>query len=167
MNAAESRNEFSRSKLAMSLDYIFGRETSKSLNFGTMDFKYSRRTGRLKYIIEKSSNKILFTFRPNGTIAPTILGAKHLISGKNISDVRTRPKWTITVIDGVSDFISKGRTVFCKHVVYCSDLLRPGDDVTILNESGIMLATGKSLLAGPVLKQFKRGSAVKIREGAL
>ncbi len=166
MKFPASKNEFAKSKLLMSLDYIFGKGTGKKLDFEKLDFKYSRRTGRLKYVIEKSSEKILFTFRANGTIAPTILGAEALISGRNISRINSRPRWTITVLDGVSDFISNGRTVFCKHVVSCSDFLRPGEDVAVLNESGKLLAMGKSILAGPVLKQFKRGAAVKIREGA-
>ena len=150
----------------MSIDYIFGKGTSKNLDFEKVDFQYSRRTGRLKYVIEKSSEKILFTFRANGTIAPTLLGAGMLIAKRKLFTIKSRPPWTITVIDGVSDFISKGRTVFCKHVVYCSDSLLPGEDVAVLNESGKLLAMGKSMLAGPVLKEFKRGAAVKIREGS-
>ena len=150
----------------MSLDYIFGKGTGKKLDFEKLNFKYSRRTGRLKYVIDKSSEKILFTFRSNGTIAPTIMGAESMISGLNISRIKARPRWMITVLDGVSDFISNGRTVFCKHVVFCRESLRPGEDVAVVNESGRLLAMGKSMLAGPVLKQFKRGAAVKIREGA-
>ncbi|MFI5419704.1 MAG: PUA domain-containing protein [Nitrososphaerales archaeon] len=166
MKSLTARKEFAKSKLVMSLDYIFGKGTGKKIDFEKVDFKYSRRTGRLKYVIEKSTEKILFTFRSNGTIAPTIIGAEMLISGRNISRIKSRPRWTITVLDGVSDFISNGRTVFCKHVVSCSDFLRPGEDVAVLNESGRLLAMGRSMLAGAVLKQFKRGAAVKIREGA-
>jgi uncharacterized protein with predicted RNA binding PUA domain len=161
-----ARDDFAKSKLAMSLEYIFGKGTSKNLDFEKVDFQYSRRTGRLKYVIEKSSQKILFTFRANGSIAPTLLGANMLLSNRKLSRIGSRPAWTITVIDGVSDFISNGRTVFCKHVVHCSDLLLAGEDVAVLNESGKLLAMGKSILAGPVLKEFKRGAAVKIREGS-
>jgi conserved protein with predicted RNA binding PUA domain len=150
----------------MSLDYIFGKGTAKNLDYEKLHFQYSRRTGRLKYVVDKPSQKILFTFRANGTIAPTVLGAEMLISHRKLSSIRSRPPWTLTVIDGVSDFISNGRTVFCKHVVYCSDSLLPGEDVAVLNESGKLLAMGKSILAGPVLKEFKRGAAVKIREGS-
>jgi conserved protein with predicted RNA binding PUA domain len=166
LKSLPAKNDFAKSKLVMSLDYIFGKGTGKKLDLEKLDFKFSRRTGRLKYVIEKSSGKIFFTFRSNGTIAPTMLGAEMLMSGRNISRVKSRPRWTITVLDGVSDFISNGRTVFCKHVVSCSNLLRPGEDVAVLNESGKLLAMGRSVIAGPVLKQFKRGAAVKIREGA-
>ncbi|MGI0091970.1 MAG: PUA domain-containing protein, partial [Nitrososphaerales archaeon] len=60
----------------------------------------------------------------------------------------------------------QGRTVFCKHVVDCADLLRAGQDVAVLNEKGELLAAGRTLLSGPTIKQFKRGAAVKIREGS-
>ncbi|MDA4130388.1 MAG: hypothetical protein OK457_06420 [Thaumarchaeota archaeon] len=166
MKAAERKNEFAKSKFAMSLDYIFGKGTSRNLDFENIDFQHSRRTGRLKYVALKSSEKILFTFRPNGTIAPTLLGAELLLSKRKISKINSRPPWIVTVRDGVSDFVSKGKTVFCKHVVSCSTHLLPGEDVAVLNESGTLLAMGRSVLAGSVMKQFKRGAAVKIREGS-
>ena len=56
--------------------------------------------------------------------------------------------------------------MFCKHVISCSNELRAGQDVAILNEAGDLLAAGRTVLSGPVIKQFKRGVAVKVREGA-
>jgi uncharacterized protein with predicted RNA binding PUA domain len=166
LKSITTKDGFAKSKLIFSLDYIFGKGTSKKVDFEKITFQYSRRTGRLKYVTDKSFQKILFTFRANGTIAPTLLGAQMLISTRKLSNFRSRPPWTITVLDGVSEFISNGRTVFCKHVVHCSSSLLPGEDVAVLNESGKLLAMGKSILAGSVLKEFKRGAAVKIREGA-
>ena len=160
------RDEFSKSKLIMSLDYIFGRGTSKGFHFSNVEFQYSRRTGRLKYVLDESTGQILFSFRPNGSIAPTVAGASRLICKKGkLRQFTSRPKWTVTVINGVSEVVSKGKTVFCKHVAYCSDSLRSGEDVAILNEDGALLAVGRAVLAGPFMKQFKRGPAVKIREG--
>ena len=163
---AKKRDAFSISKLAMSLDYIFGRGTSRPLDYSKLDFKYSHRTGRLKYVYHKDFKDLLFTFRANGSIAPTVSGYKSLLSGRKLTNIKRRPRWTITVIDGVSEFVSKGRTVFCKHVVACSDDLRAGQDVVVLNERGEILATGRSILSGPTIKQFKRGVAVKVREGS-
>lgn len=160
---ASRRDDFSKSKLAMSLDYIFGKNTSKALNYSNLTYRYSRRTGRLKYVSENKS--ILFSLRANGSIAPSRLGFLKLLSKTKLTNLRNRPRWSITVMDAVSPIVSEGRTVFCKHVVYCSDLLRAGEDVAILNEKGDMLAVGRSTLAGSTIKQFKRGAAVKVREG--
>jgi uncharacterized protein with predicted RNA binding PUA domain len=162
----KKRDEFSKSKLAMSLDYIFGRNTSRSLDYSKLDFQYSHRTGRLKYVFLKDAKNLLFTFRPNGSIAPTIAGYSILLSKHKLANIRRRPAWSVTVTDGVSDIVSEGRTVFCKHVVACSNSLRAGQDVAILNEKGELLATGRSILAGSTIKQFKRGAAVKVREGS-
>ncbi|MDG6995367.1 MAG: hypothetical protein JRN52_05545 [Nitrososphaerota archaeon] len=156
------KDRTSISKLTMSLDYIFGRGTSKALKSRKLAFEYSRRTGRLKYVTEDGSSNILFTFRTNGSIAPTVLGTKLLLSRISRNE---RPPWVVTVIDGVSEVVSTGKTVFCKHVVQCGDSVRAGEDVAIMNESGDLLAVGRTVVSGPTMKQFKRGPAIKVREG--
>lgn len=164
----ENKNVFNRSKLAMSIDYIFGKGASKALSYSELELVYSRRTGRLKYITDRTSNQILFTFRPNGSIAPTVDGAGLLLSKFDLSSkLEKRPQWTVTVVEGVSDLVSAGKTAFCKHIVHCNDSLRAGDDVAILSESGRLLAVGRAILPGPLMKQFKRGPAIKVREGCL
>jgi conserved protein with predicted RNA binding PUA domain len=162
---AKKREEFSRSKLAMTLDYIFGRNTSGKLDYSALEFQYSRRTGRLKYVFVRGTNNVLFSFRPNGSIAPTLSGFTLLLSKYKLANLNKRPKWTVTVMDGVSEVVSKGKTVFCKHVATCSDQLLAGQDVAILNEKGDILAVGRTIIAGSLIKQFKRGAAVKVREG--
>ena len=159
------RAEFSKSKLAMSLDYIFGKNTSKALDYSAITFQHSRRTGRLRYVLESGSQNVLFSFRPNGSIAPSRHGFLKLLSKCNLKTLHNRPRWSITVLNDVSPVVSRGKTVFSKHVVCCSDQLRAGEDVAILNEKGELLAAGKSILAGQTIKQFKRGAAVKVREG--
>jgi conserved protein with predicted RNA binding PUA domain len=164
------KEEFSRSKFAMTLDYIFDKGASTKIDYSKLEFQYSRRTGRIKQVVEKSTKQILFTFRPNGSIAPTVAGATLLLSRKKESfsnRMNSRPRWTVTIINGVSEFISRGRTVFCKHVIHCSESLRAGQDVAVLNEDGKLLAVGRAVLAGPLMKQFKRGVAVKVREGTV
>ncbi|HZW54774.1 MAG TPA: PUA domain-containing protein [Nitrososphaerales archaeon] len=166
---------FWQSKFRMSLDYIFGKGTSKKLDFSDLTLLVSSRTGRLRQIVHKDSREVLFSFRPNGSIAPTVSGAQYLLEWsskgstrrkKSESAKKTRPRWVVTVIDGVSEFVSQGKTVFCRHVAYCDDSLRANEDVVVLNEKGELLAVGKSVIAGPLMKQFKRGAAVKVREGA-
>jgi conserved protein with predicted RNA binding PUA domain len=160
-----SRKEFAKAKLAMSLDYIFGRGTSKKLKFDEMDYQYSRKTGRLRYVIDPGKKKVFFTFRANGSIAPTVDGARLLVGYKKLKRFSSRPRFVVTVLNGVSDFIAQGKTVFCKHVVSCDKSLRAGEDVVILNEEGELLGVGKSVLPCQLMKQFKRGVAVKVREG--
>jgi len=155
------RNVFDQSKTRMSLDYLFGRDVSKKIDFSKIAFIHSRKTGRIKQLEDKASGKVLFTFRPNGSIAPTILGASMMLSGR----ATARAPWVVTVTDGVAEIVSKGKTVFCKHVVKCNDSLRGSDDVVILNEKKELLAVGRAVINGSAMKKFKRGQAVKVREG--
>jgi conserved protein with predicted RNA binding PUA domain len=152
----------------MSLDYIFGYGTSKRIDVEGIDFEYSKKTGRIRHVIDRPTGQVMFTFRPNGSIAPTILGAQALIysSGKKTKGFgKKRPRWIVTVLDGVSEFIAQGKTVFCRHVVSCDKSLLAGEDVVILNEKGDLLGVGKTTVPALVMKQFKKGVAVKIREG--
>jgi len=165
-NRNSKREQFDKSKTMMSLDYIFGSKTSGRMDFSKVAFVHSRRTGRIRHLTDKTTGNVLFSFRPNGTIAPTVAGAGLMASRKNNSRARSSRNWEVIVIDGVSEVVSKGKTVFCKHVVSCSDSLRPGEDVSIVNEKGELLAVGKTVVGGPTIKQFKKGQAVKIREGS-
>jgi conserved protein with predicted RNA binding PUA domain len=157
----------------MSLDYIFGRGSSRLIDREKIEFIYSRKTGRIRHVVDESGN-ILFTFRSNGSIAPSILGARKMLFGES-EEVQVksqkrkenygRPRWTITVMDGISDFVADGKTVFCRHVVSCDRSLLASEDVAILNERGQLLGVGRTVVPASVVKQFKKGVAVKVREG--
>jgi conserved protein with predicted RNA binding PUA domain len=162
LNRLAKRNAFDQSKTRMSLDYLFGSGVSKKIDFSKIAFVHSRKTGRIKQLEDKASGKVLFTFRPNGSMAPTTLGASMMLSGRG----NARTPWVVTVTDGVSEIVSKGKTVFCKHVVKCDDSLRGCDDVVILNEKKELLAVGRAVINGSAMKKFKRGQAIKVREGA-
>jgi predicted RNA-binding protein (TIGR00451 family) len=160
--------EFWKSKFEMSLDYIFGSQTAGNIDYEDLAFQFSNRTGRPRQIVQKDSGDVLFSFRPNGSIAPTIIGAKLLWRWGHLRKkvgVRSRPRWVVTVIDGVTEVVAQGKTVFCKHVFYCDDSLRPNEDVAIMNQKGELLAVGRTTISGLEMKQFKRGVAVKVRQG--
>ncbi|MHB8567943.1 MAG: PUA domain-containing protein [Nitrososphaerales archaeon] len=157
--------EVLRSKFKMSIDYIFEKGSSQGLDSNELEFELSPRTGRPRYVLQRATGSILFSFRANGSIAPTLKGAEKILtwSTKKRSE---RLRWVVTVIDGVSEVVSSGKTVFCKHVLHCDDSLRANEDVAIMNGRGDLLAVGRSTLSGPAMKQFKRGVAVKVREGS-
>jgi predicted RNA-binding protein (TIGR00451 family) len=156
-----SEIEFDKSKAGMALDYIFGTGTAKGVDFSKISFLHSKKTGRIKQLEDPRTKKVLFTFRPNGTIAPSVAGASMLLSNKR----NLKARWVITVMTAISEIVSNGKTVFCKHVVHVDDTLRPGEDVVVVNEEKEILAVGRSVIDGFSMKQFKRGQAVKVREG--
>jgi uncharacterized protein with predicted RNA binding PUA domain len=177
-SASSPKRNFAVSKLKMSLDYIFGSGASKLIDFDAIEFEYSRKTGRIRHALDRNTEKVLFSFRPDGSIAPTILGARAMVYGsatgkmgvKPLKSLKTRknlsrPRWTVTVLDGVSDFVARGKTVFCRHVVSCDSSLLGSEDVVVLNERGDLLGVGRTTVPAYVMKQFKRGVAIKVREG--
>lgn len=153
--------EFDKSKTVMTFDYVFGAGVSKSIEFSQISFLHSRKTGRIRQLRDAVTGKILFTYRPNGTIAPTVKGASMLLSQPR----NQRARWIVAVMNEVTEFVSGGKTVFCKHVVRVDDSLRSGEDVVVINMKKDILAVGRAVIDGFSMKQFKRGQAVKVREG--
>ncbi|MCS7116920.1 MAG: PUA domain-containing protein [Nitrososphaerota archaeon] len=146
-----------RVKVAMVVDYLFGKGVSKSLPLDKLEFVFSPRTKRLRNIL--LNGKLVATVRPDGGLALTIFGAELLSkSDKFIENC-------IVIKDDAVDYVSRGRSVFCKHVVKCGRRIRPGSEVVVLNNEGKVVAVGKAILSARMIKRFKDGVAVKVREG--
>ena len=88
-----------------------------------------------------------------------------LFSARKIIDNTPSPKFRAVVMSEVSEFIRKGRNVFCKHVVDIDVALRPNDEVIVVNENNDLLAIGKLVLPVPYVRSFQTGIALKIRKG--
>ncbi|MGH9878017.1 MAG: PUA domain-containing protein, partial [Nitrososphaerales archaeon] len=91
-------------------------------------------------------------------LALTIFGAKLLLQSPKFKEN------CVTVNNDVSEFISNGKSVFCKHVVNCGNNVRVGSDVAVLDQDGNVIAVGKAVLSTKMIREFKRGVAVKVRE---
>ncbi|MDQ4066171.1 MAG: hypothetical protein M3114_01130, partial [Thermoproteota archaeon] len=73
-------------------------------------------------------------------------------------------------------FVSEGRSLFCKHVKWCGSNIKVGSDVAVIdgNSSGDgnddsssrrVVAVGIAMLSSRLLKQYRKGVAVKVRQG--
>lgn len=62
-------------------------------------------------------------------------------------------------------FVSEGRSLFCKHVEWCGSNVKVGSDVAVIDNHGEVLAIGRSVLGYEVMKRYRKGVAVKVREG--
>lgn len=143
-------------KVSCHLDALFGQGVSRSLP-ADIKLEYSRRTGRIKnFGIE---GRLAGTLRTDGGIALTIFGAQYLLDR---SDGFLQN--CIFPVEEAIRFVSEGRSLFCKHVERCGSNIRVGSDVAIVNGRKV-IAEGVSLLPAPLMKQYSRGVAVKIREG--
>ncbi len=139
-------------------DYQFGPGSGLALFPDGVTFTHSKRTGRIRHIY--LNRELLASIRPgDGLIALTIAGAER-VRGLSM-DLGLYVK----VERGAAGFVSRGRSVFAKHVVEAGERIRPGDEVIVVDEDGGVLAVGTALLGGGEMSSFKAGVAVKVRRG--
>ena len=141
-------------KLQQSLDALFGSGSSKYLP-KDIDIILSRKTGRIRTVSHKG--KLLCTLRINGSLAISIDFAQTLLQSKIFREN------CIEINKDAAPFVMEGRSVFCKHVVWCGKNVRVSSDTPILFENKV-IAVGKSILSSEMISDFKRGVAIKVRD---
>jgi uncharacterized protein with predicted RNA binding PUA domain len=57
----------------------------------------------------------------------------------------------------------EGRSVFCKHIVWCGKNVRIAADTPVLFENQV-IAVGRSILSSKMMSDFNRGVAIKVRD---
>ncbi len=140
----------------MMADYQFGKGAGRVLFPDTCRFLLSS-TGRVRQILD-GNIRIATVKADSGWLTLSIEGARRLHSHLRY------PKMRVVVIDDVSEFVLKGRSVFAKHVVDVDDEIRAGDEVLVVNASDELLATGKAILSSFEMREMDRGVAVKVRQ---
>ena len=141
-------------KLQHSLDALFGSGSSKYLP-KDIDIILSRKTGRIRTV--SHNGKLLCTLRIDGSLAISIDFAQTLLQNKIFREN------CIEINKDAAPFVMEGRSVFCKHVVWCGKNVRVSSDTPILFENKV-IAVGKSILSSEMISDFKRGVAIKVRD---
>jgi len=141
-------------------DYQFGRLITDILfeDINKIHFKRSRSTNKIRYVFYKQN--LILTLRPNNGFFTLSLDAANKII-RRIGP----PKLRVIVLNEISEFIMKGRNVFCKHVVDIDDNLRPLDEVIVVNQNDELLAIGRLKLPITYIKSFSNGVAINVRKG--
>ena len=147
-----------RKQFSVMLDYEFGVGTSRALPKTGLRFVYSKKSDRLKQVFH--GDKLFATIRPNGTISPTYFGATVLIESKAYAQN------SVVVEQAAVEFVSEGRSVFCKFVARVGKHVLPSGEVAVLDPAGKVIAVGSAKVHGDFMRQFKHGVAVKTRDGA-
>lgn len=145
-------------KIRSIADYQFGRGVGKNLFPDEVRICHSKKTGKIRHIY--LGEDLLATLQPTtGLFILTIAGAK-----KMVRDVEPLRLW-VRIQKDVEPFISKGRSVFAKHVMDADLEIRPQEEVVVINGKNGVVAVGRALLTGKEMKAFKRGVAVRVRRG--
>jgi predicted RNA-binding protein (TIGR00451 family) len=139
-------------------DYQFGRGAGETLFPAGTSIEYSKNTGKPRHL--EAGGDLVASYRPNDALfTVTIAGARRLVGQMGGFG------YTVTVLDDVVEAVEMGGNVFAKHVVDAGDVIRPGDEVVVVDSHGDVVAVGKALLTREEMLRFKTGAAVKVRRG--
>ena len=105
------------------------------------------------------------TLRTDGGLALTTAGAQYLLNNSK--------KFKENCVEPTGEavpFVSEGRSLFCKHVKWCGSNVKVGSDVAIIDGSSSggdnkVIAVGVAVLPSKLMKEYRRGVAVKVRQG--
>lgn len=145
-------------KIRSIADYQFGKGVGLKFFPENSEIIFSRNTGKIRYVYLE--NELLTTLRPTtGLFILTISGAKRMLCKVE------SPRLLVRIEDEAEPFISRGRSVFAKHVKAADEEIRPNEEVIVVNNKNEVLAVGRALLSGTEMKAFSRGVAVIVRHG--
>ena len=141
-------------KLKHTLDALFGNGVSKYLP-KNIEIVFSRKTGRIKTVSEKG--KLLCTLRIDGGLAISPYFAQVLLKNKKFKEN------CLEVNQDAAPFVQDGKSVFCKHVVWCGKNIQIASDTPVLYKNKV-IAVGKAVLSSEMISDFNRGMAVRVRD---
>ncbi|MDR0198389.1 MAG: tRNA guanosine(15) transglycosylase TgtA [Methanomassiliicoccaceae archaeon] len=138
--------------------YQFGTEAADALMRGKIELVTSKNTGKIRNVISDGEHILsmraddgLFTLRPEG--------AARIVAGV------PGPHMRVVVSDDAVPFVTEGKSVFCAFVKECDVNIRPMEEVLVVNGDGKLVAVGRAMLVRDEMLSFKKGIAVKVRDG--
>ncbi|MCC6023656.1 MAG: pseudouridine synthase [Thaumarchaeota archaeon] len=138
-------------------DYQFGRGTGEKLFPDECVVEVSKRTGRPRYI--KLGEEILATIRyPDNMIALSLRGAERLREA--LGDKAPR----IVLRESGVERVLRGMNPLAADIQYCSDGIRPGEEVLVESSDGRLIAIGKAITSSRIVRELKTGAVIKIRK---
>jgi uncharacterized protein with predicted RNA binding PUA domain len=138
-------------------DYQFGSGAGEILFSDNVVFQLST-TKRIRQIL--LDNERIATVRAkDGMLTLSIKGARKL------HGFIKYPGQRVVVNSDAAPFVRKGKTAFSRHVVEVDPEIRAGQEVLVVDENDMLLATGKTVLCALEMQAFKKGIAVDIRSG--
>ncbi|MDH5416284.1 MAG: queuine tRNA-ribosyltransferase [Nitrosopumilus sp.] len=141
-------------KLKHSLDALFGNGVSKCLP-KNIEMTFSRKTGRIRTVSHEGN--LLCTLRIDGGLAISPYFAQILLKNKTFQEN------CVEINQDAAPFVMEGKSVFCKHVVWCGNKVRISADTPVLFKDRV-IAVGKAVLSHEMISDFNRGVAIKVRD---
>ncbi len=133
----------------------FGKKAEKALLGGVLSFVKSK-NGRIRNVLCDGKH-ILSLRAEDGYFSLKLEGAKKLLS-------LPYPEMRVVVGEESENPVREGKNVFAKFVVDADNIMI-GNEVVIVNREDDLLGVGRALMVKEEMLTFKRGIAIKIREG--
>ena len=138
--------------------YQFGIDAANALMRGKIELVTSKNTGKIRNVISDGEHILsmraddgLFTLRPEG--------AARMV--KNVPG----PHMRVVVSDDAVPFVTEGKNVFCAFVKECDPEIRPMEEVLVVDGNDRLVAVGRAMLIRNEMLSFRKGIAVKVRDG--
>jgi uncharacterized protein with predicted RNA binding PUA domain len=141
-------------KLKYTIDALFGNGVSKYLP-KDIEITFSRKNGRIKTVFHHE--KLLCTLRIDGGLAISPYFAQLLLKSKKFKEN------CLEINSDAAPFVEEGRSVFCKHVIWCGKNVRITSDTPVLFKDKV-IAVGKAVLSSEMISDFDMGIAIKVRD---
>ena len=141
-------------KLRQTIDALFGNGVSRYLP-KDIEITFSKKTGRIRSTHHQG--KLLCTLRIDGGLAITPYFAQILLKSKKFKEN------CIEVNNEAAPFVEQGRSVFCKHVVWCGKNVQITSDTPVIFQNNV-IAVGRAVLSSEMINDFQKGLAIKVRD---
>jgi len=139
-------------------DMQFGMGAGKALLNGKVELVLSKNTGRIRNVIADGQHMLsmragdgFFTLKPAGA--------------RVLMETFLSPRLRVIVNADSAEFNIQGRNVFCGFVIDADPGIIPRDEVIVVSEKDELCAVGQAAMTREEMLAFRRGVAVKVREG--
>lgn len=141
-------------KLKHTIDALFGNGVSRHLP-KDIEITFSKKNGRIRNVYH--NDKLLCTLRIDGGLAISPYFAQMLLKSKRFKEN------CLQINSEAKPFVEKGRSVFCKHVLWCGKNVMISADTPVLFKDKI-IAVGRAVLSSKMIMTQNQGVAVKVRD---
>ncbi|MEA1895542.1 MAG: PUA domain-containing protein [Euryarchaeota archaeon] len=138
-------------------DYQFGRGAGYALFPDNVTFRLST-TGRIRQVLQGKER--IATLRASDNLFT--LGK---LGGSRLHAFLPPPGMRVVVNSDAAPFVRDGKTAFARHITDVDPMIRSADEVLVVDEDDLLLATGQAKLCASELLAFEYGMGVDVRIG--
>lgn len=139
-------------------DYQFGKGAAYALFSGEVSLIKSKNVDRVRNVLVDGEHVVSMRAE-DGFLTLRPAGARRLLR------VIPSPRIRVVIRDDAVEFNRQGKNVFCSFIVDADPDIRPQDEVMVVDSNDSLVAIGRAQLVREEMLCFKKGVAVKVREG--